>query len=44
MTRFIQAIVWLMASFCAVTASAQEAYVYISTTEGTYAYDALSSL
>jgi hypothetical protein len=43
MTRFIQAIVCLMASFCAVTASAQEAYVYISTTEGTYAYDALSS-
>jgi hypothetical protein len=43
MTRFIQALVCLMASFCTVTASAQEAYVYISTTEGTYAYDAASS-
>jgi hypothetical protein len=43
MTRFTQALVCLMASFCVVTASAQEAYVYISTTEGTYAYDASSS-
>jgi hypothetical protein len=44
MTRCIRLFfLLLVASICVATATAQEAYVYISTGDGTYAYDASST-
>ena len=43
MSRSINCFIFMLALLCAMTASAQEAYVYISADNLTYAYDASST-